>query len=394
MDREYEYLLHLMGAYLWEEAPEIDRDVSWEKLQRLAQIHNLTGVLNYVAMTYPICPDPQKRAMHRRLCMSTIVGFSTRGALAEEFSQTLSDHGIDHIMMKGFVLKEFFPVPELRTYGDIDLVIRKEDRAKCHKLMKAQGFAVEVDWEPVYGYRRDTEFYELHTELLETDISVKANCRDYFRDPWAHAHRVEGSRFEFEPAYHFLYLLTHLAKHVEDSGAGIRMYLDIAVFVKYYEKTLNWDSVEEELHILSLWDFANMVLHVTEKYFGIRSPFAGRPVDPEVMEAFLELTMEGGIFGLIGMDAGITSLKKESRVRGGFSRLGTIKNRLFPAAETIETRYTYLQKKPWLLPVAWIHRLAISGSSFREHTEEVRGILSADQKKVEKLNRICKEIGL
>lgn len=394
MDREYEYLLHLMGAYLQEEEPEVIPDASWENLQRLAQIHNLTGVLNYVAMTYPICPDRQKQAMHRRLCMSTIAGFSGRGALAEEFSQMLSDHEIDHIMMKGFVLKEFYPVPELRTYGDIDLVIRKEDRAKCHELMKELGFQVVTDWEPVYSYRRESEFYEIHTELLETDISAKVNCREYFRDLWDHVHCVEGNRFEFEPEYHFLYLLTHLAKHVVSSGAGIRMYMDVAVFVKHYGASLNWARIAEELNLLLLWDFANVVFHVVEQYFGIRNPTEGKPVNLEVMESFLTMTMAGGLFGMTGRNAGVTSIKNESRAHGGFSRLGTIKNRLFPAAETIENRYTYLQKRPWLLPVAWVHRLAITGSSFHEHTEEARSIMSVDQEEVQRLNRMYEEIGL
>lgn len=394
MEREKEYLLRLLGAYLRGEEPKIHPDADWERLRQLARIHNLAGVLAYLAMKYPICPDQQVQKVHRKFCMSTIAGFAQRGFLAEEFSHTLSDHGIDHIMMKGFVLRNFYPVPELRSYGDIDLVIRKDDRVKCHELMKQMGFTVEIDWEPIYSYTRENEFYEVHTELLETDVSEKVNCRAYFRDPWAYVCCAERNRFEFEPEYHFLYLLTHLAKHVVSKGAGIRMYLDVAVFVQHYGDSLNWVRIEEELELLHLRDFANVALHVVQEYFGIPNPMEARPVNPEMVDFFMEITMEGGIFGIVGQHAGVASLKEESRSHGEFSRVGTIMNRLFPTADTIQNRYTYLQKYPWLLPAAWIHRLVKTRGRFHDHTVEVRGILSADKEAVQKLSSVYEAIGL
>ena len=394
MEREKEYLLHLLGAYLRGDAPKIQPDADWERLRQLANVHNLSGLLAYLAMKYPICQDRQAQTAHRKFCMSTIAGFAQRGSLAEALSQTLSDHGIDHIMMKGYVIRNFYPVPELRSYGDIDLVIRKDDRIKCHELMKQLGFAVEADWEPVYSYKRENEFYEIHTELLETDISAKVNCREYFRDPWAHVHCAERSRFEFEPEYHFLYLLTHLAKHVVSKGAGIRMYLDVAVFVQHYRDSLNWGRIEAELESLCLREFANVVLNVVQECFGIPNPLEAKPVNPETMELFLETTLDGGIFGMVGQQAGVTSLKEEKRSHGKFSRVGTMMNRLFPAAGTIENRYTYLQRYPWLLPVAWVHRLVKTRDRFRDHTEEAWGIVSADKENVQKLNCLYEAIGL
>lgn len=394
MEREKEYLLHLLGAYLRGDEPQIQPDADWERLRQLARIHNLAGVLAYLAMKYPVCQDRQAQAAHRKFCMSTIAGFAQRGSLAEAFSQTLSDHGIDHIMMKGFVIRDFYPVPEFRSYGDIDLVIRKDDRVKCHELMKQLGFAVETDWEPVYSYTRENEFYEIHTELLETDVSAKVNCREYFHDPWAHVRCAERNRFEFEPEYHFLYLLTHLAKHVVSTGAGIRMYLDVAVFVQHYRNSLNWGRIEEELESLYLRDFANVVLYVVQEYFGIPNPLEAKPVNPKTIDLFLEITMDGGVFGMVGQRAGVTSLKEENRSRGEFSRVGTMMNRLFPAADAIQNRYTYLQKYPWLLPAAWVHRLVKTRGRFHDHTVEARGILSANKEAVQKLSRVYEAIGL
>lgn len=394
MDKESKYLLHLLRSFIRKEEPEVWSDVNWDKLMQIAYIHNLAGTLGYLTMTYPICPDTQKNSLLRQSCLNTIMGFANRGALAEAFGQMLAEKGIDHIWMKGFILRDFYPVPELRTYGDIDLVIRPKDRAKCHDFMLEQGFGVKTDWEPVYSYIKDNEFYEIHTELLEVDVSEKANCREYFRNLWEHAVSVENHQFRFEPEYHFLYLLAHLAKHVTGSGAGIRMYLDVAVFLQHYGNTLDWTMVEEELEKLSLRNFANVVFAFVEVYFGIRSPIEVKTIDPAVMDSFVKFTMDGGIFGKVGRDSGTVSLQEEFRNSGETTRAGTLINRLFPSAKSIQSRYTYLQDKPWLLPVAWLHRLIKTGNRLDVHTQEVRNILAADMEEVRKMTRLYKEIGL
>lgn len=156
---------------------------------------------------------------------------------------------------------------------------------------------------------------------------------------------------------HFLYMITHIAKHVTGSGAGIRMYLDVAAFVLHYGENLDWESVSQELETLGLRDFANAVFTVVQTCFDIKSPIVLKQTDKTVLADIVELNMKGGIFGRNGRDSGTVSVREESRSGEDVSRIRTIANRLFPSAQTIRSRYTYLQDKPWLLPAAWIHRL-------------------------------------
>ena len=394
MDRESEYLLRLLGAYLREERPEPDSAVDWNKLTELARKHNVTGILGYMATNWKLCPDPQLQSGLRMACLSTIASFANRGAMAEEFSRSLSERGIDHIVMKGLVLRHLFPVPELRTFGDVDLVIRQEAREICHELMLELGFGVKTDWEPVYTYVRGTEVYEIHTRIMEVDVSDKADCRPFFDRAWDHARRTEGHRFEFTPEFHFLYLLTHIAKHVTGRGAGIRMYLDVAAYLHRRGGELDWNRVERELENLGLSDFANTVLTLVGDCFGIVSPGVLKPLPEAVLADFLEFTMAGGIFGREGQTGGVHTLEQENRGTGEISKTGTLMKRLFPDAQSIQQRYTYLREKPWLLPVAWVHRLAVKKTGWREHTREAREILAADKETVRKLARFYRDIGL
>ena len=141
---------------------------------------------------------------------------------------------------------------------------------------------------------------------------------------------------------------------------------------------------------LGLRDFANAALTVAEKYFAVKSPIELRDIEPTVFEDFMDFTMDGGTFGFVGRDSGLITLKTSKEG----SRAATVLRRLFPKAETIESRYTYLQGRHWLLPAAWVHRFFKTSSSWSEHAEEAKSILNTDENEVRKLKKIFEETGL
>ena len=393
MTDEQLFLLRcLRGFALGEDPGEFSGD--WKALLRLADIHTVTGILGYMVMQYPHNTDGAILQNLRSVCMRTIAMQTQRAQAMRGLIRQMNDQGIDHLLMKGFVVKDYYPVPELRTYGDIDFVIRLQDRKKCHELMLSLGFSPKTDWEPVYSYLKAPEYYEIHTELLEVDVSDKADYRAFFRQVWDWAEQIDGHTYQMRPEYHFLYLLTHIAKHIRSAGAGLRMYLDLAMFVRHFGSELDWELVQRELDGLALSDFANTVLTLTEHCFGVKSPLPLRPMAPELLEEFLEFTLAGGIYGYVGRDSGTLSMKKEALKGETVSRGQTLRHRLFPSASTIEARYTYLQGHHWLLPVAWVHRLVKTRSKMGDHMLQARQILQADHEEVETLRRLNEQIGL
>ena len=200
--------------------------------------------------------------------------------------------------------------------------------------------------------------------------------------------------FEFKPEFHFLYLLTHIAKHINSSGAGIRMYLDIAMFIKHFGNSVNWQWISGELKKLNFESFANMVLTVVEHWFGVSCPIELRAVSEQIMKEFLIFTIEGGVFGYHGRDKGTVFLKQQDRNEEEVSKFKTLMYHAFPPVRSMENRYTYLKKYHWLLPIAWIHRLVKSRKEWRRFADNTKNILNADSEEVLKLKRIYKEIGL
>lgn len=393
MEPEIKYLLHLLGAYIRKETPVPEPDADWQKLIQLAQIHGVTGILGYMAMKHPVCPEEQTLASLRSICRNTVARFAQRGLQADAMSAALEQAGIDHILMKGYVLRAMYPMPELRTFNDIDIVIRPADRQRSDELLLSLGFQRHTDWEPVYSYFRGNELYEIHTKIMEIDVSDRADYKGYFRNLWEQAVPVSAHSFRFTPEYHFLYLLTHIAKHVYGSGAGVRMYLDIAAFVQHYGPDLDWRRIQTELAALKLEAFAGTVLTAAKQWFGISCPMAHAVPGEEVMEQFLTVTMEGGTFGHHNRNEALAALK-HAEPDADVGRLQKALRSAFPKAETIQSRYTYLQQRPWLLPAAWVHRLIKNREKLGDTSRNMKKIISADAEEVRQLRKLMGDIGL
>lgn len=393
MNEESAYLLKVLKGFIWGECPGAFRG-DWAKLISLSHIHSVTGIVGYMVKRFPDETNAEVSGILWKQCLHSIAMFSLRAEQMKALIQKMNEREIAHLLLKGYVLKDYYPVPELRTFGDIDFLIHPEDRCKSDDLMTEEGFERKADWGSVHNYVRAAEYYEIHTDVMEVNVSDKADYKGYFRHIWEHARLVDGHTWELAPEYHFLYLLTHIAKHINGAGAGIRMYMDIAVFIRHFGQELDWDYVQRELRTLCFSDFANTVLTVVQRYFGVESPISLRGMDKALLDDFMEFTMEAGVFGKAGRDLGLIHLKCQNRNEENVYRTRTFLRRLFPSAVSLEMAYPYLKGRHWLLPVIWLRRLLRIRNHWRRNLKEAHSIMSTDKEEVLKLKRIYKGIGL
>lgn len=192
-------------------------------------------------------------------------------------------------------------------------------------------------------------------------------------------------RYTFTDEYHFVYLMTHLAKHVKGSGAGVRMILDLALMIE--KRNLDFEWIESVLKITGLTSFSNYIFAFLSQYLNCDVPMDYEI--PEDLSLFMEYIMEAGIFGKDGRDMGVAALKTSKS-----SKYSQIVRYIFPKAATISSRYTYLQKRPYLLPVAWVHRAVITASHTGHHISRAVSMAKADEKEVDRLKKMNESLGL
>ena len=65
----------------------------------------------------------------------------------------------------------------------------------------------------------------------------------YFLDPWAQVIHIKEDRYQFNPTYEIVYLLYHLAKHLDTSGIGLRSMLDIGIYLNANKEKINKEEL-------------------------------------------------------------------------------------------------------------------------------------------------------
>ena len=381
-------MIALLRSFIHGTKPEVEDPAA---LLGLAQMQNLLPVLAYMDKKWTLFSDEMLRARLGRQLRQTIFLHTQRYGAFESLSAALSGAGIDHLPVKGWYLRHLYEVPELRTFGDIDILIRREDREKAHELMVAQGFTVNTDWEPTYTYRRDAELYELHTNLMDASLDDRSDLPAYFADAWSHASPVGNRCYAPEETFHFLYTLCHLAKHLYSGGAGLRMYLDAALFIHRRGESLDWTAVRREMDALKLGRFLDTVLTCCESWFGVSAPCDFVRVG--AVEELLTYTLDADLFGKL-RDKSVVQSRNRRESAESDGRLSAVRRILFPPYEALVKRYTYIEGKKWLIPAALVHRAAVNLQNLTARTKNIRSIAATRREDVDAYDDFMNEIGL
>ena len=278
LNREQLELCRLLSLALHNKALErLSPDVDYARVIAVAESHKVMALLHPVLEHAGLHESIWKivdrkgeqtvRQSYRLLMLSRyVIGL-------------LKENGIDAILLKGCGTAAWYPVPELRKSGDIDLLFKSEDETrKALQILAQQGFVTTED-QPANHHivceSRDSVSLELHMSLAEPFDSEKTNrfLADCQKEYFAHRRVVDCMGVAFEltsDGYHAFYLLLHMLQHYVRAGFGVKLLCDWVVF---WESPL---SEEEKKIFLRLtqesgtFGFAVMMTRVCVKYLGLR----------------------------------------------------------------------------------------------------------------------------
>lgn len=333
-------------------------EVSADALAELASQQGVAGIV-YAQCREILIREPQVLLLLQQSFAGGVFQSTCLAADYREVSAVLREAKIPFLPVKGAAFAEDYPVPELRTMGDIDLVIRPEDRQRTHQLMESMGFACTVDNHAVWTYHRDVTVYEIHDHLFYEELAGKVNYRAYFDGVWEHAAPVEGSEYRLQPEMHFLYLMAHTAKHILNHGSGVRPFLDMVFFCR--KETLDWTWITAELQRLQLLEFTRTCFALCRHWFGAELPLENIGLKEEFLRSATEKMLRDGVFGLENPENETGAAAKNMNRAGGpylLTALGMTLRKIFPPYRDMQLIpwYSFVNGRPWLLPFAWVYR--------------------------------------
>ena len=183
----------------------------------------------------------------------------------------LSKLQIDIIGLKGIVLKGYYPQPELRTMGDLDILIHKEDYEKIKNYLLDNGFN---EGHPVH-----TEFVDKHGISIEVHWKL-INEETYVGDVLEFEKGIWNNLIDFKigdltiktlsKEDFLIHLCIHMAKHLRGTGFGLRQVYDVAAFSIKEEKNINWEVFELKAKQCGVLKFTITLFNLINDIFDLR----------------------------------------------------------------------------------------------------------------------------
>ena len=235
---------------------------------------------------------------------------------ASEFAalyQTLRAAGLHPVVVKGQLCSRLYPLKDHRISADDDLYIPDAGFMACHEQLLANGLAID---------------------------------------------EIDGF-LAMPPHEHLLYLILHAYKHFVRSGIGLRQFCDIVLWAREYHAKIDWQRLYDQCASVHAVTFAAAAFRIARDYLSIDFDLSAPWDDSIDVEPLLHDTLCGGVYGSNDYTRLHSSTVTLNAVKA--SRTGEKSNVLstvFPKREYLERRYPYLKKRPYMLPVAWVQRIA------------------------------------
>ncbi len=383
---------------------KVSDDISYQELFDLAQAHSLAGLL-YQKYKAPLLFKKSASPFRQNFIQDVFFSIN-RTVLLREISDTFSSAGISFICMKGSVFRDYYPIPELRSMGDVDMIIHPEDKKEADRIMtELLGYRRFVDHQSVWTYILGQFQFEIHNQMFYENLTYHIDYIGYFDQVWDHCHTapvfgVESpNMFVPDEDFHFLYLMTHTAKHVINSGSGFRAYLDMVMMVKAAGERMDWSYIETELKKLKLLEFTKVCFSCCERWFGVAMPLKREPLPEKLYQTITEKTLKDGIFGYDNSEnTPAQSAKYISRSNAPYTLAAVGKGikKVFPSYEDLQLVpwYSFIDGRPWLLPAAWIYRWGYCIVKKLKHSIGLITEPFTKKKEVQKRQELIREWGL
>ncbi len=354
MTEAEQQFLKILRALVNGEQISLPHDTDITALLQPAKIHSLTAavgfVLNHQLQAKEFDDTETSRSLQRAL-FRTVIKQTKRIAAFEALLDKLNEAEISVVLFKGCVVNRYYPDTAIRTFGDIDFLVRDEDRDRVDALMLEWGYTKAIAEETVWMYTKGDEKYEVHTALMPNLSVLTPSAQDFVTSVWENTIPTKRKCvFELEPNYHFIFLLLHLAKHMRSTGAGVRMYLDLALMYKN-EPALSETNLATEAKLLGLGDFYRAAMVLCDCWFGTIAMDENYDID--LLAALEEYVMAAGVFGFHGRNPAVARLRDQ---QGGINRFSALCRYVFPAYKDMKTAYSFLNGRPILLPLVWVMR--------------------------------------
>lgn len=366
MNNNEKYFISLIYSYLNSAPPALPENIQWREIYRLAEINNISGIIanEVLKLDKEYQPDSKLLSEFKQQIGYTVIDFEEKKKAVDAVKVFFNSLKIDHIFIKGEIIKNYYPIKELRTSADTDIIIRDKDLKNLQDVLNGHGFGI-------YDVKTTGFSVKVYNQSIEFHGNLDYD-NEYFKDIFDYCQR-NGNEYFIDDYNHLLYVMCHIIKHFKFCGAGIKMFMDIDAVIRHIGD-FDYERFMDMCKGVGIEVFCKSALSLCNYLFGT-------PVKAEIdfeketklRQLFESEIINCGSFGYSKRDLGsyytISSAKD-----GKASKLKAFGALLFPDSAYLKKQFEYAKNHPVLLPAAWINRIFLA--VFKNGSHSVKTISS------------------
>lgn len=224
----------------------------------------------------------------KQICMQNAMGYEQLLTLLKKTWHGLVQSGVRPVVLKGFGLAALYPIPYLRSWGDLDIYVGPEQyhqAAEVLRLVFPHAEHHEEEWEELkhYNFVMPEGLVEMHRTAVKLDNPV--DNRYFWRleheamksenVQWA---EIEDVRFAIpEAKFNLLFTFFHAWFHFIEEEVGLKQICDVALLAHYtYNQQVSVHShqsiasyLRRHLRRLHLWEPWQLIGYVCVTALGL-----------------------------------------------------------------------------------------------------------------------------
>ena len=343
------------------------------RIYYIAKKHNLVSIMAQAMekLGFESDSDIWKRWLKEKnqLIYKSVLMDVEREAIQDFFEK----NNIWHMLLKGMVIRKYYPAPELREMADNDILFDNKYSKEVYEFMTARGYKSD-DYNKGYHdeYLKPPAYnFEMHRQLVSSKERPK--WYEYYKDVKSilikdtnenretaanNESNNTSNQFYFSDNDFYVYFIVHTYKHFLNSGMGLRTVLDVYLYVSNLQEKLDFDYIEEQLKKLDAYDFEQTFRSIAFKMFD--ENLEDRKwwdlfdvKEQEMLSYVLDAGTYGNLENSVAHKMGYTKGEKKKTS----DKAKYIFRRLFPSMDTIEEFFPFFYKHKWAIPFLYIYRI-------------------------------------
>lgn len=237
-------------------------DPAWPLPDSWQNAPPLDDTERFAALLTPALAACFLQSVEERLCVPLIDPATVKQSLLlnrfncgvqRRWMQEIAGTGIPVVFLKGFAFAHsLYPDPDIRTIGDIDILVRKADLGRLLEFLTGHGFEFDVLPMPPWGFISDASFMPLMSADgdCNIDVHIQPDCYPAYRSLSADdvfeesvPQDIDGTTVDIPSVEHAMILcLTNAAK--DKFGIfSVRKLADVVMMLNS-DRVIDWDRVE------------------------------------------------------------------------------------------------------------------------------------------------------